>query len=123
YGWQTLKQLLQKNNSWQWTEIYDQPAFPWRGFMVDVGRNYQTMELLKTQIDRMAAYKLNTFHFHATEDIAWRLEVPGFPSLTADSTMLRDAGMYYSVEEVKEIMNYCADRSIRFILEVDMPGH
>ncbi len=123
YGWQTLKQLLQKNNSWQWTEIYDQPAFPWRGFMVDVGRNYQTMELLKAQIDRMAAYKLNTFHFHATEDIAWRLEVPGFPSLTADSTMLRDAGMYYSVEEVKEIMNYCADRSIRFILEVDMPGH
>ncbi len=123
YGWQTLQQLLVKGNSWQKVEIYDEPAFPWRGYMVDVGRNYQTMDLLKAQIDRMAAYKLNTFHFHVTEDIAWRLELPGYPALTSDSTMLRDPGMYYSVNEVKELIRYCRDRYIRFILEIDMPGH
>ena len=123
YGWQTLQQLLVKGNSLQKVEIYDEPAFPWRGYMVDVGRNYQTMDLLKAQIDRMATYKLNTFHFHVTEDIAWRLELAGFPALTADSTMLRDPGMYYSISEMKELIRYCEERYIRFILEIDMPGH
>jgi hypothetical protein len=123
YGIQTLRQLLNVDQSWQAAEIIDQPAFPWRGYMVDVGRNYQTMELLKAQIDRMAQYKLNTFHFHVTEDIAWRLEVEGFPELTADSTMLRDVGMYYSIAEIKELMQYCEARYIRFVMEIDMPGH
>lgn len=122
-GLQTLKQLLETPQQFQTAEITDQPAYPWRGYMVDVGRNYQTMELLKRQIDRMAVYKLNTFHFHVTEDIAWRLEVPGFPALTADSTMLRDPGMYYSISEMKELIRYCEERYIRFVLEIDMPGH
>ncbi len=122
-GLQTLKQLLETPQQFQVVEIADQPAYPWRGYMVDVGRNYQTMELLKRQIDRMAVYKLNTFHFHVTEDIAWRLEVPDFPALTADSTMLRDPGMYYSVSEMKELIRYCEERYIRFVLEIDMPGH
>lgn len=122
-GLQTLKQLLETPQQFQVVHIVDQPAYPWRGYMVDVGRNYQTMELLKAQVDRMAAYKLNTFHFHVTEDIAWRLEVPGFPALTADSTMLRDPGMYYSISEMKELIRYCEERYIRFVLEIDMPGH
>ena len=123
YGWQTVQQLLKNKKNWQKVEVLDEPAFPWRGYMVDVGRNYQTMDLLKAQIDRMAAYKLNTFHFHVTEDIAWRLEVAGFPALTADSTMLRDPGMYYSISEMKELIRYCEERYIRFVLEIDMPGH
>ncbi|WP_290797309.1 family 20 glycosylhydrolase [Flavihumibacter sp. UBA7668] len=123
YGIQTLKQLMNTDLSFQAAEIFDQPAFSWRGYMVDVGRNYQSIELLKAQIDRMAQYKLNTFHFHVTEDIAWRLEVEGFPELTADSTMLRDVGMYYSIAEIKELMRYCEARYIRFVMEIDMPGH
>lgn len=123
YGIRTLLQMIQAGRDLPACKIADNPSYAWRGYMVDVGRNYQSMELLKAQIDRMAQYKLNTFHFHVTEDIAWRLEIDGFPALTADSTMLRDIGMYYSKEDVHELIRYCKDRYIRFLLEVDMPGH
>jgi N-acetyl-beta-hexosaminidase len=66
---QTLNQLI-KNNTIQSCDILDYPSFSWRGFMVDVGRNFQSIKQLKEQIDLMAAYKLNNFHFHLTEDIA-----------------------------------------------------
>ena len=80
---QTLKQLI-KNNTIQSCDILDYPSFSWRGFMVDVGRNFQSIKQLKEQIDVMAAYKLNIFHFHLTEDIAWRLESKLYPSLTIE---------------------------------------
>ncbi len=63
--------------------ILDQPAFSWRGFMNDVGRNFQSMRSLKEQIDVMSRYKLNIFHFHVTEDVAWRLAIQQYPQLTA----------------------------------------
>ena len=104
-------------------EITDWPAFAWRGFMVDVGRNYQSVQQLKQQIDVMAAYKLNIFHFHLTEDIAWRLQSRLYPQLTADSNMLRNPGDYYTLEEVKDLVQYCKERFITLIPEIDMPGH
>ena len=121
-GSRTLRQLLQ-GGVFAACEIADSPAFPWRGYMVDVGRNYQSMPLLKQQIDKMADYKLNVFQFHFTEDIAWRWEAPGFPALTADSNMMRQKGRYYTSADIHELMRYCAERHILFVPEIDMPGH
>ncbi|WP_242921187.1 family 20 glycosylhydrolase [Pontibacter liquoris] len=122
-GVQTLAQLLRDGALISGCEITDWPAFGWRGYMVDVGRNYQSMDLLKEQIDVMAKYKLNVFQFHATEDIAWRLQVPGYPQLTAPEHMQRDKGLYYSVEELQELIRYCRERYITLVPEIDMPGH
>lgn len=122
-GIQTLYQLMRDNVLVDACEIQDQPAFDWRGYMVDVGRNYQSMELLKQQIDVMAKYKLNIFHFHGTEDIAWRFASKLYPQLTAAENMIRNKGMFYSEQELKELIQYCKDRYITLIPEIDMPGH
>ncbi len=123
YGIQTLKQLAKNRVFIQAVDIKDSPAFGWRGYMVDVGRNYQSMALLKQQIDVMAAYKLNVFHMHLTEDIAWRLASKRYPELTKPEHMQRNKGMYYSTAEIKELIQYCQDRHILFVPEIDMPGH
>src|SRR5690606_33887202 len=94
--------------------IKDQPAYSFRGFLLDVGRNYQPMSMLKEQIDVMAKYKLNVLHFHFTEDIAWRLESKKYPGLTAAENMTRWAGKYYTVAEFQELIDYCRDRHIFF---------
>lgn len=122
-GIQTLLQLMRDNVFVDASEITDWPAFAWRGFMVDVGRNFQSVKLLKQQIDVMAAYKLNIFHFHPTEDIAWRLESKLYPQLTAPENMLRDKGEYYTESDLKELINYCKERYITLVPEIDMPGH
>jgi lysophospholipase L1-like esterase len=123
YGIQTLKQLMRDNVYVNGCEITDWPAFPWRGFMVDVGRNYQSIKQLKQQIDVMAAYKLNIFHFHLTEDIAWRLQSKQYPQLTDAKYMLRNPGEYYSLNEMKELVANCKERYITLVPEIDMPGH
>lgn len=122
YAIQTLKQLIE-NNVAPTCEILDWPAFPWRGYLVDVGRNFQSMELLKEQIDVMASYKLNVFHFHFTEDIAWRLESRRYPQLTAADNMIRNPGKYYTQDDMHELFAYCAERNIMLLPEIDMPGH
>lgn len=122
-GIQTLRQLMRDGAMIYACEITDEPAFAWRGYMIDVGRNYMSMELLKQQIDVMAMYKLNVFHFHATEDIAWRFAIKQYPQLTAPETMLRNKGMYYTQAEIKELIAYCKERHITFVPEIDMPGH
>ena len=101
----------------------DWPAFQWRGYMVDVGRNYQSVELLKQQIDIMSRYKLNVFHFHPTEDIAWRIAIKKYPELIAPENMVRNKGEYYSENDIKDLIQYCHDRFITFVPEIDMPGH
>lgn len=123
YGIQTLKQLIKGRYSINVVEISDSPAFAWRGYMVDVGRNYQSMAMLKEQIDKMAAYKLNVFHMHLTEDIAWRLASKRYPELTNAVHMQRNKGKYYSTAEIKELIRYCQERHILFVPEIDMPGH
>ncbi len=123
YGIQTLKQLINAKRAIPTLEINDSPAFSWRGYMVDVGRNFQSMALLKQQIDIMAAYKLNVFHFHFTEDIAWRLAIKQYPKLTDSTNMLRNKGKFYTEAEFKELIAYCKDRYITLVPEIDMPGH
>ncbi|WP_316748365.1 beta-N-acetylhexosaminidase [Pedobacter gandavensis] len=123
YGIQTLKQLISSDKKVVSCDIVDWPAFSWRAYMVDVGRNFQSVALLKQQIDVMAAYKLNIFHFHATEDIAWRLESKLYPQLTAPETMLRNKGDFYSVAQMKDLIAYCKERHITLVPEIDMPGH
>ena len=91
--------------------------------MVDVGRNYQSVRQLKQQIDIMAHYKLNVFHFHLTENIAWRLQIRRYPQLTSPANMLRDKGKYYSVGDMHDLVAYCSDRFITLVPEIDMPGH
>jgi lysophospholipase L1-like esterase len=120
---QTLQQLARNGQTIDAVEIKDAPAFAWRGYMIDVGRNYLSMDLLKQQIDIMAKYKLNVFHFHATEDIAWRIAIKQYPQLTAPEYMLRNKGMYYTEAEIKELIAYCKARNILFVPEIDMPGH
>lgn len=122
-GIQTLQQLIRDGLMVNACEIRDWPAFSWRGYMIDVGRNYMSVPLLKQQIDMMSRYKLNIFHFHATEDIAWRIAIRQYPQLTAPETMLRNKGMYYTEAEVKELIHYCSERHITFVPEIDMPGH
>ncbi len=103
--------------------ITDWPAFEFRGYMVDVGRNYQSLPQLFEQIDAMAKYKLNVFQFHATEDVAWRLESKKYPQLTNAEFMTRNKGKFYTVEEIKQLIQYCKERHIKFLPEIDMPGH
>lgn len=124
YAIQTLRQLYNKETeAFQMVKIYDAPAFPFRGYMVDVGRNYQSISLLKQQIDVMATLKLNVFHFHLTEDVAWRLEIKQYPQLTSPESMTRDHGLFYTEADIKELQKYCEDRHITFMPEIDMPGH
>lgn len=123
YGIQTLKQLWQGRKLLAAVSISDAPAFPWRGYMVDVARNYQSVALLKQQIDRMAEYKLNVLHLHLTEDIAWRLEIKRYPQLTSPLYMERNRGAYYTVEQIRELIGYCRERHILLVPEIDMPGH
>lgn len=122
-GIQTFMQLIGQDHKVAACEIEDAPAFTWRGYMIDVGRNYMPIDLLKQQIEVMARYKLNVFHFHATEDIAWRFEIKKYPQLTAAGTMTRNPGKYYTREEIQELIRYCKERYITFVPEIDMPGH
>lgn len=123
YAVQTFGQLMRDGELVNNCEITDWPAFSWRGFMVDVGRNYEPMDMLKQEIDKMAFYKLNIFHFHFTEDIAWRLQSKLYPQLTAPENMLRDQGQYYTEANMNELINYCKERYITLVPEIDMPGH
>jgi hexosaminidase len=122
-GIQTLLQLMRNNVFVDACDITDWPAFAWRGFMVDVGRNFQSIKLLKQQIDMLAAYKMNIFHFHLTENVAWRLQSKLYPQLTAAEFMLRDKGEYYTENDLKDLIDYCKERHITLVPEIDMPGH
>ncbi|WP_223225242.1 family 20 glycosylhydrolase [Sphingobacterium cavernae] len=123
YGLQTLKQFSVLNHKIQFASIQDEPAFSWRAYLIDVGRNFQPVDMIKEQIDVMAQYKLNVLHFHFTEDIAWRLQSDKYPGLTDASVMTRWKGQYYSKQDFKDLMQYCKERHITFLPEIDMPGH
>ena len=125
-GLQTIKQLTYTENGKEvitGCRITDWPAFKIRGFMQDVGRNFMSLPLLKEQIDVMAAYKFNTFHFHVTDNPGWRLGSKKYPQLAAATSMSRWPGKYYTLEDFLELVNYCNDRFITLVPELDIPGH
>ncbi|WP_158275270.1 family 20 glycosylhydrolase [Pedobacter sp. HMWF019] len=127
YAVQTLGQLLKKNGSYVFTgcKVNDWPAFSLRGFMHDTGRNFQELDMLKAQLDRLAAYKYNTFHWHLTDNPAWRPESKVFPKLNKaeNRKSTRDPEKSYSFEEIRELIRYAGTLNIRVIPELDMPGH
>jgi len=121
-------------------EITDQPRFPYRGMHLDVCRHFFPVDFIKQYIDLLAMYKFNTFHWHLTEDQGWRIEIKKYPKLTEiaayrDSTLIghygekiprydgKKYGGFYTQEEIKDIVQYAAERHITIIPEIEMPGH
>ncbi|MFA6832747.1 MAG: family 20 glycosylhydrolase [Bacteroidaceae bacterium] len=139
YGVQTTLQLLPPAvesrtlvNGTVWNmhnvSIQDAPRFSYRGMHIDVCRHFMPVETLKKQLDMMAILKLNTFHWHLTEDQGWRIEIKAFPKLTELGSKRTEGdgstyGGFYTQEEVKDIVKYAADRMIEVIPEIELPGH
>jgi hexosaminidase len=147
YGVQTLFQLLpnevfnnknKPNLEWKIpsVEIFDAPRFKWRGMHLDVGRHMFPVSFIKKYIDYIAMHKLNTFHWHLTEDQGWRIEIKKYPRLTekgawrngtqilkTDSSDGIRYGGYYSQNEIKEVVKYAEERFITVVPEIEMPGH
>jgi hexosaminidase len=121
-GLETLLQLIQGDRDGYYLpgiKVQDQPRFPWRGLLIDVGRHYEPMEVLKRNLDAMAAVKLNVLHWHLTEDQGFRVESKKFPKLHS----MGSDGLYYTQDQVREIIAYARDRGIRVVPEFDIPGH
>lgn len=104
-------------------DITDYPSFKLRGYMHDTGRSYLSMQELKNEIKLLSLFKVNTFHWHLTENQAWRFEVKAFPQLTADTSMTRHQGLFYTQNECRELESYARGYGIQVIPEIDMPGH
>ncbi|MCU1288519.1 MAG: Beta-N-acetylhexosaminidase [Acidobacteria bacterium] len=121
-GLETFLQLLESDREGFYfpaVSIQDKPRFAWRGLMIDSARHFQPMEVLKRNIDAMAAVKLNVLHWHLTEDQGFRIETKKFPELH----QMGSDGLFYTQDQAREIIRYAADRGIRVMPEFDMPGH
>lgn len=141
YGIQSLRQMIaSEQGRWivQKGIISDRPAFAWRAFMLDEGRNFKGKEEVKRILNQMARLKMNTFHWHLTDDQGWRIEIKKYPKLTEigayrDSTQIggwksttfdpRPHQGFYTQEDIKEIVRYAAVRHIQIVPEIEMPGH
>ncbi|MBO0727485.1 MAG: family 20 glycosylhydrolase, partial [Blastocatellia bacterium] len=121
-GLETFLQLLDGGKDDYYipaVSVQDRPRFPWRGLMIDLGRRWQPMEVIKRNLDGMAAVKLNVLHLHLTEDQGFRIESKKYPKLH----QLGSDGNYYTQDEMREIIEYARMRGIRVVPEFDMPGH
>ncbi|MFA6248428.1 MAG: family 20 glycosylhydrolase [Mucilaginibacter sp.] len=145
YGIQTLIQLIPLERGatakLPAVTIEDYPRFGYRGMMLDVCRHFFSVEFVKRYIDLMATYKLNTFHWHLTDDQGWRIEIKKYPKLTSvgstrkesvignykDRTPLQYDGVpvsgYYTQDQIRDVIKYAADRYITIVPEIEMPGH
>lgn len=153
YGIQTLRQLLPTEATFGKTpsekpsftvpavEIKDKPAYRWRGFMLDSSRHFFSTDEVKKILDLMASQKMNTFHWHITDDQGWRIQIKKYPALTESGAWRSDIGWgldpkstthyradgkyggFYTQNEIKEIVAYAAKRHITVMPEIDMPGH
>jgi hexosaminidase len=99
--------------------IQDEPRFPWRGLMIDCGRHFMPIEVIKRNLDGMAAVKMNVFHWHLSDNQGFRVESKKFPKLQE----MGSDGLYYTQEQVRDVIAYARERGIRVIPEFDMPGH
>ncbi len=125
---QTLRQIMAQKNKFQelsGCNITDWPAFVVRGFMHDNGRNFQSIEMLKVQLDKLSWYKFNTFHWHLTDNPAWRAQSKLYPQLNNAKNRMpgRDPDSSYSFDDIRELIRYARQRNISIIPEFDMPGH
>lgn len=150
WGAQTFRQLLGPDafrraplapgHAWEVPAVVveDEPRFPWRGLMLDVSRHFLPKEDVLRYLDLLAAHKLNVFHFHLTDDQGWRVEIKRHPRLTEvgswrartkyghRASELWDEtpyGGYYTQDDIREIVAYAAERHIRVVPEIDVPGH
>ena len=99
--------------------IDDEPRFPWRGLMIDAGRHFQPIDVIRRNLDGMESVKLNVFHWHLSEDQGFRAESKIYPLLTEKGSN----GQYYTQAQMREIVDYARDRGIRVVPEFDMPCH
>lgn len=120
---QTLQQLEHRRGRVKCCRVTDWAAFPWRGFMQDVGRSFLSTEELKRELKAAAQFKINVFHWHLTENQAWRLESKLNPELNSPENMLRFKGLFYSYKDVHEVLSLCDSLHIKVVPEIDMPGH
>ncbi|KRG69900.1 beta-hexosaminidase [Stenotrophomonas terrae] len=118
-------------------QVEDAPRFNWRGFMLDSARHFQSIEDIKLILDAMATHKLNTFHWHLTDDQGWRMEIKRYPKLTEVGSCRSAAGEagvgadgkphlycgYYTQEQIRDVVAYAAARHITVVPEIDVPGH
>jgi hexosaminidase len=121
-GLQTFVQLLQTQPNGYFlpaVQIDDTPRFRWRGLMIDCGRHFEPVDVIKRTLDGMAAVKLNVFHWHLTEDQGFRIESKLYPKLTG----MGSDGLFYTQDQAREIVAYARARGIRVVPEFDMPGH
>ena len=145
YGIQTLIQLMPADGEAAITipcvQIEDYPRFGYRGMMLDVCRHFFSVEFVKKYIDLMAAYKLNNFHWHLTDDQGWRIEIKKYPKLTEIGSQRAQTvignyhdrtpqqfdntpyGGFYTQDQIREVVKYAADRYINVVPEIEMPGH
>ncbi len=140
YGVQTLLQLFpaqiestKKIKNTEWTiplvAVKDYPRFQYRGVMIDPCRHFVDVEFLKKQLDVLAMFKINTFHWHLTEDQGWRIEIKKYPKLTEVGSVRTEGDgstygpFFYTQEQIKEVVAYAAERHIEVIPEIELPGH
>lgn len=150
YGTQTLRQLLppaafastvQKNVDWTvpTVKIEDQPRFTWRGAHLDVSRHFMSKATVLEYIDHIALYKMNTFHWHLTDDQGWRIEIKRYPKLTEVGAWRKQTrlghernphgfdkqphGGFYTQKEIREVIEYARQRHVTIVPEIEMPGH
>lgn len=135
-GVQTLRQLIPETAEDTLAEypvwvipsgvIKDEPAFPYRGSMLDVARHFFSVKDVKKYLDVLAYYKMNHLHLHLTDDQGWRIEITSWPKLTeigGQTEVGGKAGGYYTQEDFKDLVAYASERFITLVPEVDMPGH
>ena len=153
YATQTIRQLLPAQifraarfDSMAWrvpvVSVVDRPRFPWRGMHLDVSRHFMPKEFVKKYIDLLARHKMNTFHWHLTDDQGWRIEIRKYPRLTQvggwrNRTLIghqqsdtsknvfdnKRHGGFYTQEDIREIVAYARDRFVTIVPEIEMPGH
>ncbi|NWK55853.1 beta-N-acetylhexosaminidase [Verrucomicrobiaceae bacterium N1E253] len=137
YAVQSLRQLLPaaalsgemvQGQVWEIdaVSIRDHPRYAWRSFMLDSGRQYHTVDFIKRYLDLMAFHKMNTFHWHLSENLGWRMESKKYPKLHLVGSKVgkeQEQQGYYTQQEMRELVRYAAERHITIVPEIDIPGH
>jgi len=131
HAFQTLRQILiTQNESFRIPalQIKDSPRFQWRGMLLDCARHFMEKDFVKRYIDLLALYKMNTLHWHLTEDQGWRIEIKKYPKLTEIGAWRDDGkggryGGFYTQEDIKEIVAYATARGVNVVPEIELPGH